>query len=99
MRDVLALLVGKGGGIQLSQYQGGTSLNRREIRGLEQSPQTKPQWAQMARSGKKVFDDCEVSSRIGCVEILLRGKGTEGDRRNCDEKPSAHGENPPRLTR
>ncbi|MGB2677268.1 MAG: hypothetical protein WAN12_09315 [Candidatus Acidiferrum sp.] len=26
-----------------------------EIRGLEQNPQTKSQWAQMARSGKKVM--------------------------------------------
>jgi hypothetical protein len=27
----------------------------REIRGLEQNPQTKSRWAQMARSGKKVM--------------------------------------------
>ena len=27
----------------------------REIRGLEQNPETKSQWAQMARSGKKVM--------------------------------------------
>jgi len=26
-----------------------------EIRGLEQNPQTKSQWAQIARSGKKVM--------------------------------------------
>ena len=26
-----------------------------EIRGLEQNPQTKSRWAQMARSGKKVM--------------------------------------------
>ncbi len=27
----------------------------REIRGLEQNPETKSRWAQMARSGKKVM--------------------------------------------
>ena len=30
-------------------------LERNEIRGLEQNPQTKSRWAQMARSGKKVM--------------------------------------------
>jgi hypothetical protein len=30
-------------------------LEGKEIRGLEQNPQTKSRWAQMARSGKKVM--------------------------------------------
>lgn len=30
-------------------------FERNEIRGLEQNPQTKSRWAQMARSGKKVM--------------------------------------------
>ena len=30
-------------------------LDGNEIRGLEQNPQTKSRWAQMARSGKKVM--------------------------------------------
>ena len=31
------------------------TFDRNEIRGLEQNPQTKSRWAQMARSGKKVM--------------------------------------------
>lgn len=31
------------------------SFEGREIRGLEQNPQTKSRWAQMARAGKKVM--------------------------------------------
>ncbi|HTT22540.1 MAG TPA: hypothetical protein VMG82_26670 [Candidatus Sulfotelmatobacter sp.] len=31
------------------------SCEGKEIRGLEQNPQTKSRWAQMARSGKKVM--------------------------------------------
>ena len=31
------------------------TFGRNAIRGLEQNPQTKSQWAQMARSGKKVM--------------------------------------------
>jgi hypothetical protein len=30
-------------------------FNGKEIRGLEQNPETKSRWAQMARSGKKVM--------------------------------------------
>jgi hypothetical protein len=30
-------------------------FDRNEIRGLEQNPETKSRWAQMARSGKKVM--------------------------------------------
>ena len=30
-------------------------FDRNEIRGLEQNPQTKSRWAQMARAGKKVM--------------------------------------------
>jgi len=30
-------------------------FDRNEIRGLEQNPQTKSRWAQLARSGKKVM--------------------------------------------
>ena len=30
-------------------------FDRNKIRGLEQNPETKSQWAQMARSGKKVM--------------------------------------------
>src|ERR1700751_1368239 len=35
--------------------QGGFVFDGNEIRGLEQNPQTKSRWAQMARSGKKVM--------------------------------------------
>lgn len=34
---------------------GGFRVEGNEIRGLEQNPQTKSRWAQMARSGKKVM--------------------------------------------
>ena len=52
-----------------------------EIRGLEQNPQTKSQWAQLARSGKKVMQFlCEgryVASVVdGKVTLYGRATGT-----------------------
>ena len=38
-----------------------------EIRGLEQNPETKSRWAQMARSGKKVMQFLEAGRYIANV--------------------------------
>ena len=38
-----------------------------EIRGLEQNPQTKSRWAQMARSGKKVMQFLSEGSYVANV--------------------------------
>jgi hypothetical protein len=45
----------------------------REIRGLEQNPETKSRWAQMARSGKKVM---QFISEDRYVANLADGKVT-----------------------
>jgi hypothetical protein len=42
-----------------------------EIRGLEQNPQTKSRWAQMARSGKKVM---QFLSEGRYVAVVVDGK-------------------------
>jgi hypothetical protein len=52
-----------------------------EIRGLEQNPQTKSRWAQMARSGKKVMqflsDGRYVANVVdGKVTLYARRGGT-----------------------
>lgn len=39
----------------------------REIRGLEQNPETKSRWAQMARSGKKVMQFISEGSYVANV--------------------------------
>ena len=44
-----------------------------EIRGLEQNPQTKSRWAQLARSGKKVM---QFLSDGGYVANVVDGKVT-----------------------
>src|SRR6516162_7593648 len=44
-----------------------------EIRGLEQNPETKSRWAQMARSGKKVM---QFFSEDRYVANILDGKAT-----------------------
>ena len=44
-----------------------------EIRGLEQNPRTKSQWAQLARSGKKVM---QFLSGGGYVANVVEGKVT-----------------------
>jgi hypothetical protein len=44
-----------------------------EIRGLEQNPQTKSRWAQMARSGKKVM---QFLSEGRYVAVVVDGKVT-----------------------
>jgi hypothetical protein len=49
-----------------------------EIRGLEQNPQTKSQWAQMARSGKKVM---QFLSEGRYVANVVDGKVTLYGRR------------------
>lgn len=43
------------------QYEG------RELRGLEQNPQTKSRWAAMARSGKKVMQFVEGGRYVAVV--------------------------------
>jgi hypothetical protein len=39
-----------------------------EIRGLEQNPDTKPRWAQLARSGKKVMQFLSEGRYVANVE-------------------------------
>jgi len=43
------------------------SFEGREIRGLEQNPETKSRWAQLARSGKKVMQFLEGGRYIANV--------------------------------
>jgi hypothetical protein len=45
----------------------------KEIRGLEQNPQTKSRWAQMARSGKKIMQFLSESRYVG---VAVDGKVT-----------------------
>jgi len=45
-----------------------------EVRGLEQNPQTKSRWAQMARSGKKVMQFLSEEGRY--VANVVDGKAT-----------------------
>lgn len=50
-----------------------------EIRGLEQNPQTKSQWAQMARSGKKVMQFLSEGRYVANVvdgKVTLYGRRT-----------------------
>jgi len=49
-----------------------------EIRGLEQNPETKSRWAQMARSGKKVMQFLSNGRYVGNV---VDGKATVYGRR------------------
>jgi hypothetical protein len=49
------------------------------IRGLEQNPETRSRWAQMAASGKKVMQFLSRGRYIGVVaegKLTLYGKGT-----------------------
>lgn len=51
----------------------------REIRGLEQNPETRSRWAQMAASGKKVMQFLSHGRYVGAVaegKMTLYGKGT-----------------------
>jgi hypothetical protein len=48
-----------------------------KIRGLEQNPQTKSRWAQMARSGKKVMQFLSVG---GYIANVVDGKVTLYDK-------------------
>ena len=51
-----------------------------EIRGLEQNPQTKSRWAQMARSGKKVMQFLSEGRYVANVvdgKVNLYGERTE----------------------
>jgi hypothetical protein len=51
-----------------------------EIRGLEQNPETKSRWAQMARSGKKVMQFLSEGRYVANVvngKVTLYGKGSE----------------------
>jgi hypothetical protein len=55
------------------------SFDGREIRGLEQNPETKSRWAQLARSGKKVMQFLEGGRYIanvadGDVTVYRRSK-------------------------
>jgi hypothetical protein len=53
-----------------------------EIRGLEQNPQTKSRWAQLARSGKKVMQFLSEGRYVANVvdgKVTLYGKGSATD--------------------
>ena len=52
-------------------------FNGNEIRGLEQNPETKSRWAQMARSGKKVM---QFLSGVRYLANVVDGKVTLYDR-------------------
>jgi|SRR5271166_2023695 len=55
-----------------------------EVRGLEQNPQTKSRWAQMARSGKKVM---QFLSEGRYVANVVDGKAnfySRGERKNTE---------------
>ncbi len=50
----------------------------RELRGLEQNPETKSRWAQMARSGKKVMQFLSAGCYVANVvdgKVNLYGRG------------------------
>lgn len=52
-------------------------FNGNEIRGLEQNPETKSRWAQMARSGKKVMQFLSEGRYVANVvdgKITVYGK-------------------------
>lgn len=57
-------------------------FNRNEIRGLEQNPETKSRWAQMARSGKKVMQFLSegryVANVVDGKVTLYAGRGGTG---------------------
>jgi len=42
-------------------------FDRRDLRGLEQNPETKSRWAAMARSGKKVMQFLEDGQYVAVV--------------------------------
>ena len=51
-----------------------------EIRGLEQNPQTKSRWAQMARAGKKVMQFLSEGRYVANVvdgKVTLYGRGAK----------------------
>jgi len=53
------------------------AFDGKEIRGLEQNPETKSQWAQMARSGKKVMQFLNEGRYIANVvdgKVTLYGR-------------------------
>jgi hypothetical protein len=47
-----------------------------EIRGLEQNPDTKSRWAQMARAGKKVMQFLSGNRYVANVANVVDGKTT-----------------------
>jgi hypothetical protein len=52
-------------------------FDRNEIRGLEQNPDTKSRWAQMARSGKKVMQFLNEGRYVANVvdgKVILYGR-------------------------
>jgi hypothetical protein len=58
-------------------------FNGKEVRGLEQNPETKSRWAQMARSGKKVMQFlCEGRYVANVVdgEMNFNGRGPRTSR-------------------
>jgi hypothetical protein len=58
-------------------------FERNKIRGLEQNPETKSRWAQMARSGKKVMQFLSAGHYVanvvdGNVNLYRRRGGANG---------------------
>lgn len=55
-------------------------FDENELRGLEQNPQTKSRWAQMARSGKKVIQflsDGRYVANVVDGKVTLYGRGAK----------------------
>src|SRR5580700_8837689 len=56
-------------------------LDGNEIRGLEQNPDTKSRWAQLARSGKKVMQFLSRGRYVAVVvdgKVISYGRGADG---------------------
>jgi len=58
-------------------------FNENEVRGLEQNPETKSRWAQMARSGKKVMQFLSEGRYVANVvdgKVNFYGRGPRTSR-------------------
>lgn len=58
------------------------TFDRQELRGLEQNPETKSRWAQLARRGKKVMQFLSDGKYVAVVidgKVKLYGKSADGN--------------------
>lgn len=63
-----------------------------EIRGLEQNPDTKSPWAQLARTGKKVMQFLSEGQYVAVVvdgKVISYGRGADDDVLQCMYVPLA----------